>query len=192
MLGKATAVLVSLATGIAPQVSGRLLALAFGKICAFTCSSVPGLQALGQCLRVFVVGVVLEGIVVLASSDIRGPAEVGMHAWSATHRLRFCRFAGPQAFSMALYGHTSQISLLSQRRGNGSLSRARSTSVDAFPAVDSVRRVRSRQRETLGVLSTRCRRMSGRKTARDRTRNRLLLCLEIQVSTGIRSRSGDE
>jgi hypothetical protein len=91
---------------------------------------------------------------------------------------------------VTLYGHASQVTLISEGRSDGGLGSVGGPGVDAFPSIDTVGRVRSRQRDRVGVLSTRGGKVSGRKTARDRTRGRLFLCLEIQVSTSTRSRAG--
>ena len=93
MLGKTAAVFVSLSAGIAPQVGYRLLSLAFDEIGTLACPSVSVLQVLDRSLGVLVVGVIVEGVVVMTSSNGLSPIEVGMHAWSGTHRQGLCRFS---------------------------------------------------------------------------------------------------
>jgi hypothetical protein len=88
---------------------------------------------------------------------------------------------------MALDRHTSHVTLISQGSSNGSLSGGGGAGVDTFAAIDTVGRVCCRQRDGVRMLSTRDRTVSGRESARDGSGGWLVLCLEIQVSTGVGS-----
>ena len=84
MLGETTAVFISLAAGVAPQLRCGPLTVALDQVGALACPSVSVLEVLGQSLSILIGGVVIESIAVRSRGGGRGSIEVGLHVWSST------------------------------------------------------------------------------------------------------------